>query len=174
MTKCLPFSDSCLETSKSEICDKAYVGPLCQTCNIHFAKFGGVQCLRCPNSQINLLLIFLIALMIALFLTFYIKYIKDFLKKFKQFKIRINLNQLNQLKNSSFAIKKMIIASSLKIFMNYSQTITILNSLNLNWEGQLLNIFNIHKAASGSFQEVLSLECLFTGIHSVFVFFNFL
>ena len=76
----------------------------------------------------------------------------------------MNLNQLNQFKNSSFAIKKMIIASSLKIFMNYSQTITILNTLNLNWQGQLLNIFNIHKAAAGSFQEVLSLECLITGI----------
>ena len=102
--------------------------------------------------------------MILLFLTFYIKYIKDFLQKLNNFKIRMNLNQLNQLKNSSFAIKKMIIASSLKIFLNYSQTITILNSLNLNWEGKLLDIFNIHKAASGGFQEVLSLECLFTGI----------
>ena len=77
----------------------------------------------------------------------------------------MNLNQLNQLKDSSFAIKKMITAASLKIFMNYSQTITILNSLNLNWEQQLLNIFNIHKAASGGFQEVVSLECLFTGIN---------
>ena len=87
----------------------------------------------------------------------------------------MNFNQLNKLKNSSFAIKKMIVASSLKIFMNYSQTITILNSLNLNWEGQLLNIFNIHKAASGAFQEVLSLECLFTGniICCVFFFLNF-
>jgi hypothetical protein len=35
----------------------------------------------------------------------------------------MNLNQLNKLKNPSFAIKKMITAASLKIFMNYSQTI---------------------------------------------------
>lgn len=91
---------------------------------------------------------------------------KRFLKHFKKFKIRMNLNQLNQLKNSSFAIKKMMIASSFKIFLNYSQTITILNSLNLNWEGQILNIFNIHKAASGGFQQVLSLECLFTGLYA--------
>ena len=77
----------------------------------------------------------------------------------------MNLNKLNQLKDSSFAIKKMMTAASLKIFMNYSQTITILNSLNLNWEQQLLNIFNIHKAASGGFQEIVSLECLFTGIN---------
>ena len=118
------------------------------------------------QSRDKFLLIILIALMIALFLTFYIKYIKDFLKKFTQFKIRMNLNQLNQLKNSSFAIKKMMIASSFKIFLNYSQTITILNSLNLNWEGQILNIFNIHKAASGGFQQVLSLECLFTGLYA--------
>ena len=98
---------------------------------------------------------------------------KIFFKKIEIIKIRMNFNQLNQLQNSSFAIKKMIIASSLKIFMNYSQTITILNSLKLNWEGQLLNVFNIHKAASGGFQEVVSFECLFTGIcinYSVFFF----
>ena len=75
---------------------------------------------------------------------------------------RINLDQLNRLKNRSFAIKKMIKAATLKIFMNYSQTIAIFNSLNLNWDVQLLNIFNMHKASSGGFQEVASLECFFT------------
>ena len=54
----------------------------------------------------------------------------------------------------------MITAASLKIFMNYSQTIAILNNLNLNWKSQ---IFNIHKAASGGFQQVVSVECFFTG-----------
>ena len=57
----------------------------------------------------------------------------------------------------------MITAASLKIFMNYSQTIAILNNLNLNWKSQLLEIFNIHKAASGGFQQVVSVECFFTG-----------
>ena len=85
----------------------------------------------------------------------------------------MNLKQLNQLKNPSFAIKKMITAAALKIFMNYSQTIAILNSLNLNWEGLLLEIFNIHKAASGGFQEVVSLECFFTGICINYFIFNF-
>ena len=57
----------------------------------------------------------------------------------------------------------MITAASLKILMNYSQTIAILNTLNLNWEVQLLEIFNIHKAVSGGFQEVVSFECFFSG-----------
>ena len=59
----------------------------------------------------------------------------------------------------------MITAASLKIFMNYSQTIAILNNLNLNWKSQ---IFNIHKAASGGFQQVVSVECFFTGISKDF------
>ena len=49
----------------------------------------------------------------------------------------------------SFAIKKMVTSASLKIFMNYSQIIAILNSLNLNWEGQILKVFSIHKVSSG-------------------------
>ena len=64
-----------------------------------------------------------------------------------------------------FAIEKMMTSASLKILMNYSQTIAILNTLNLDWEGQLLKVFNIHKAASGCFQEVVSIECFFTGFY---------
>ena len=61
-------------------------------------------------------------------------------------------------------MKKMITAASLKIFMNYTQNIAILNSLNLNWNNIILEMFNIHKAASGGLQDVVSVECFFTGL----------
>ena len=70
---------------------------------------------------------------------------------------------MTNLSDQSFAVKKMITAASLKIFMNYSQTISILNSLNLNWEDKLLKIFSIYKGVSGGFQQVVSIECFFTG-----------
>ena len=70
---------------------------------------------------------------------------------------------MTQLKNPSFAIEKMITAASLKIFMNYSQTIAILNSLKLDWESHIFELFNIHNAASGGLQEVVSVECFFSG-----------
>ena len=57
----------------------------------------------------------------------------------------------------------MITAATLKIFINYSQTIAILNSLNLNWESKISQMFNIHQAASGGLQQVVALECFFTG-----------
>ena len=57
----------------------------------------------------------------------------------------------------------MITSAIVKIFMNYSQTIAILNTLNLNWEGKILEIFNIYKTASGGIQQVVSIECFFTG-----------
>ena len=88
----------------------------------------------------------------------------------------MNFSKLNQLADESFAVRKMITAASLKIFMNYSQTIAILNTLDLNWENKLLEIFNIHKVASGGFQEVISVECFFTqGKYLIlnFVFFSF-
>ena len=73
LTKCMPFSDSCLE--KSEICDKGYVGPLCQTCNLNFSKFGSTHCSHCPNPQINFVMTIIITLMIIIFLSFYIRFI---------------------------------------------------------------------------------------------------
>ena len=74
-TECMPFSDSCLEISDyvSDICEKAYLGPLCQTCNLNFAKFGGIRCLKCPDNRINSLMIIFIIIFIIVFLSFYIK-----------------------------------------------------------------------------------------------------
>ena len=80
---------------------------------------------------------------------------------------------MTQFTDHSFAIKKMITAAYLKIFMNYSQTIAILNSLNLNWESKLMEMFNIHKAASGGFQNIVAFECFFTGININFICFYF-
>ena len=60
-------------------------------------------------------------------------------------------------------------AACFKIFLNYSQTISILDSFNLNWDTKLLEIFNIHKVASGGLQEVASIECYFSGMKIDFV-----
>ena len=78
--------------------------------------------------------------------------------------IRLNFNKFSRFSDPNFVIKKMLTAAHIKIFMNFSQTITILTSLNLNWQGHVLEMFNIHKSASGGFQEVVSVECFFTGI----------
>ena len=67
----------------------------------------------------------------------------------------------------------MITAASLKIFMNYTQNIAILDSLNLNWESKILEMFNIHRAASGGLQDVVSIECFFDGIIFLMFFFYF-
>ena len=69
-----------------------------------------------------------------------------------------------KLSDQSFLIENMMTAACLKIFLNYSQTISILDSFNLNWDTKLLEIFNIHKVASGGLQEVASIECFFAGM----------
>jgi len=61
-------------------------------------------------------------------------------------------------------VQKMITAAYLNIFMNFSQTISIINGLHLNWQNQVLELFNISKTASGSFQQVVSIECFMTGL----------
>lgn len=67
------------------------------------------------------------------------------------------------LQDKSFAIKKMITGAYIKVFINYSQTIAIINTLHLNWDEKLTALFNIHKTVSGGFQQVISIECLSEG-----------
>ena len=47
--------------------------------------------------------------------------------------IRLNFNKFSRFSDPNFVIKKMLTAAHIKIFMNFSQTITILTSLNLNY-----------------------------------------
>ena len=88
--------------------------------------------------------------------------------------IRMNFNLLNQLSNPNVLIRQMITAASLKILMNYTQNIAILNTLNLNWGSKILEMFNIHKASSGGLQDVVSIECFFTGIFGPIVVFFYI
>ena len=76
------------------------------------------------------------------------------------------------LQDKSFAIKNMILGAYIKIFVNYSQTIAIIQTLNLNWDQKLSDMFNLHKTASGGVQQVIALECLMTGLIK-FVYFAF-
>lgn len=62
--------------------------------------------------------------------------------------------------NKNIALKKMITAAHFKIFLNYSQSLTIINTLHLNWENILSNFFNIQKTVSGGLHQVVRMECL--------------
>ena len=78
------------------------------------------------------------------------------------------------LQDKSFAIKNMILGAYIKIFVNYSQTIAIIQTLNLNWDQKLSDMFYLHKTVSGGVQQVIALECLMTGLIKIVYFaFNF-
>ena len=76
---------------------------------------------------------------------------------------------MNNLTDHSFVVKKMITTAYLSIFLNYSQTIAILNSLHLNWQSNLIHIFDIYKAIAGGLQEIISIECFMTGFKYYFL-----
>jgi len=77
------------------------------------------------------------------------------------------------LQDKSFAIKTMTLGASLKIFVNYSQTIAIIHSLHLNWDEKLSDMFNLHKTISSGVQQVIGLECLLEGWILVLFSINF-
>jgi len=65
--------------------------------------------------------------------------------------------------NKNFALKRMILAAYVKVFVNYSQTIAIINTLHLNWDQKISDMLNLHKSVSGGVQQVIALECLVEG-----------
>jgi len=73
-------------------------------------------------------------------------------------------SSISRSSNKEATLKKMIKGAYLKILLNYSQTITILTSLHLNWNYILLDFFNIHKVISGDVDQVINFECLVKGI----------
>ena len=67
------------------------------------------------------------------------------------------------LQNKDFAIKKMILGAYIKILVNYSKTLAIINMLHLNWDQKLSDMFNLHKTISGGVHQVIALECILEG-----------
>jgi hypothetical protein len=72
------------------------------------------------------------------------------------------------LKDEHFAAKKMISGAYIKVLVNYSQTIAIINTLQLDWDQKLSDLFNLHKTVSGGVQQVIAIECLIKGFKFFF------
>ena len=72
---CAPFADSCLALNNDtfKICDIGYIGPLCQTCDQNFAKYGGSQCGPCFSKEKNYLIIIATFIGFIILLSIYIK-----------------------------------------------------------------------------------------------------
>ena len=73
---CTPQTDACMESQNNhlQICVPNYVGPLCQTCEIGFSKYGGKECMLCYPRQTNLVLIIFLTFILTIFVSLYIKY----------------------------------------------------------------------------------------------------
>lgn len=54
----------------------------------------------------------------------------------------------------------MIKAARMKIFLNYTQTISIINSLNLNWGSIIKGTFGVVLSTSGNVNQIYGLNCL--------------
>ena len=66
--------------------------------------------------------------------------------------------------DQDYAFQKILKTTVIKIFVNYTQNMAIINTLNLNWKDIALNMFKVHQAVSGSLHQIISLECFIRGI----------
>jgi len=71
---CTPLPDSCLPLNDyTEICESGYIGPLCQSCDHNFAKYGGKQCEPCFSTERNYVIIIFTFIGFIILLCLYIK-----------------------------------------------------------------------------------------------------
>ena len=72
---CLPYATSCLRSEPHNFthCQDGFVGPLCQSCKIGYAKYDGVKCGACYSYKENIIMIALVTFGLFLFLIFYIR-----------------------------------------------------------------------------------------------------
>jgi len=80
----------------------------------------------------------------------------------------LTLKSLLNLSGDGVSITNRLSSSYLKLLMNYVQTITIIQYLNLDWSSTNLKIFSISQTLSGSFFEIVSLDCLVQCITSYY------
>ena len=76
---------------------------------------------------------------------------------------RFNYDSSKKLAIPSFAAQGMLLSAYMKIFVNFSQSIQIINSLNLNWDYFASILFPVFKISSGGIHRMISLECLVQG-----------
>ena len=73
---CAGFTGSCLalNNERDQICETGYVGPLCQTCDHHYAKYGGMQCGPCYSKEKNYVIMIMTFFGFTILLCIYIKF----------------------------------------------------------------------------------------------------
>ena len=67
------------------------------------------------------------------------------------------------------AVQHMIKGAYFKIFLNYTQSITIINTLHLNWSALISDFYDVQKTAAGGLQQVIAIECFVNGIILSFI-----
>lgn len=70
---------------------------------------------------------------------------------------------MSKFKDLDYTIQKNFKGALMKILLNYSQGIAIINSLKIDWGNLFGNLFRSTKMASGNAYEVVSLECVIEG-----------
>lgn len=72
-------------------------------------------------------------------------------------------NPQESIERADMVVKECLNSAYFKIFLNYTQLVSISQSLDLKWEKSLINFFKFTDTMSGAFLKVINIECLFGG-----------
>ena len=131
------FEDSDIDFTGS--CATGHYGHLCATCETGYSKSTSGLCSKCPNTQINALI--MTSIMIAMIFVAYI--------------------MVSSTLKSAFSAKSLH-SIYIKIFTNYLQIVFLTTQFNLNWPTYVLSFFEIQKNAASASDQLYSIDCFFT------------
>ena len=160
-------------------CWKGYEGPLCSVCSRGYSKLGTSDCSECSDPSVNtfslvgffvLFVIFLGAFLgfiifkiIYIFLKYYrfsVKQSDQLIKRLTSYaSMKVVKDATNDRGDDMFDMKKGV-SIYLKIMLNYIQSISIIQSLELKWPYYVKSYMNVYSNAGSVSTQVISLDCM--------------
>lgn len=122
--------------SQIGVCAERYEGHLCQSCVSGTSRSQPDKCAYCPGAFVNKVILACVACGVFILVA-----------------VLIRSALRNGVKRSNN------VGVLMKIFLNYTQMVVIVNRFHLNWPDHLQNVFNIHQFVGNSGEQYLSLDC---------------
>ena len=66
-------------------------------------------------------------------------------------------------------MEKILTGAYFKIYLNYSQIISIISTLNLTWNEKLTKFFQAYTLTSGNLQQMIALDCMIESM-TIFIY----
>ena len=150
-------------------CSTGYIGTMCANWDVGYSHTGDFICGKWPNKGLGIFFIFLFAVIfiavISVIIIFTIGSVNSRMSKNEELDLQsqsneenINLNQI-KIDVKTYSSTRSDIGIYIKILMNHTQFIFIIEGIRINWPSAFDTIFQISRKIGEPEQQLFSLDC---------------